>query len=1593
MLNIVSCGILFMLAAFHVAKWAHVSTGIKEQQLACEYNVIELEGQIKNIQDSIVFRMVSWLLPERTQNSEGGIMDVPSYPVIGGFWNSRKNLDRCELDVRNLEEKLEMLKMDLKSIPLIGPFVFNAITGMEDTPHLPKTIMIGACVGLPLLLGAGFVIRKLFSEPRRVEAPTGRVSGEMETSGKDKRTENKGLAGKLNLKGRLGKVVSILKNFIVKSKANLKNIIVKSKANEKAQVEFENVLKVRDEMEAKMEITRNLMAHVEKLEEQFLRLKKQHHEDQLVIEYFEKEVERRVGCEKILQVNLHCLRAHAEMQEKELEDLKKMDSGLRQALCEKDNVIDALKKEKDMTEEKLDLTEAENIVLRANAEMMKKELEDLKKKDSGLRQALCEKDNVIDALKKQKDLSEEKLAITKADIIALRANAEVMKKALEELEMRYLDDQNNKQELLEMLHEGVEEIDNLKLEKVSKVTELEGQIFGLEEKVLNLEEELKKKDSGLRQALCEKDNVIDALKKQKEMSEEKSAINEAYIIALRANAEEMKKALEELEMRYLDDQNNKQELLEMLHKGVEEIDNLKLEKVTKVTELEGQIFGLEEKVLNLEEELKKKDSGLRQALCEKDNVIDALKKQKEMSEEKSAINEAYIIALRANAEEMKKALEELEMRYLDDQNNKQELLEMLHEGVEEIDNLKLEKLTKVTELEGQIFGLEEKVLNLEEELKKKDSGLRQALCEKDNVIDALKKQKDMSEEKLAITEADIIALRAKAEMMKKALEELEIRYLEDQYKNQALLEMLQKGEEEIDNLKLEKVTKVTELEGQIFGLEEKVLNLEEELKKKDSRLRQVLCEKDNVIDALKKQKDMSEEKSAINEAYIIALRANAEEMKKALEELEMRYLDDQNNKQELLEMLHKGVEEIDNLKLEKVTKVTELEGQIDTLEKQVQLVVEEKKILKEEIHRQKDEIELLLEAVEDFEKRESLCDIKMQELGTKLEELTKYVGLLEVENGAKKAELKKVEELEGELSALHEQVLYLQEQLEQKDSEAIHYQEAEAAMNMQIADLQLEIFGLHQTLNLKNTMIQELENKYSSLPKEQLEQKDSEAIHYQEAEAAMNMQIADLQLEIFGLHQTLNLKNTMIQELENKYSSLPKEQLEQKDSEAIHYQEAEAAMNLQISDLQNEIFGLHQALNLKHTMIQELENTYSSLPKELAIEKNENVRLTKLVSDYTTKLGTFKNEIGRLQVNNNKLATGLKGEYYTRKGLETRIKHLKEEISLLQKSLSNGENGLKSTFTALAAEKWKNEQLLVQAMKFKDRAVALEKQIETAKQKWFAKEKEAMENFGKLRGEKKLNEVLQEEVQGLKAWIVELTAQHERCRNDLAEIKRVQGCASSEGNDEEWKRQMDQEEETDENSVENGSKNSVYDVLRDEETDDIDEYLDELKRQAAKKWDKQESGGDEERESESSFCQEEYLESLMEMLHEKIEEIAECKKMLHRGDRVDSLFLQTGKMEVLERIDKQFRIIEEEEEKGIGLQISEDGPEILGKDSKKFNPTLAKKIIFLDKENDRLLKIIHDLLMELEKNEDLRSDLSDREDESLYLDSEGDSPC
>ncbi|XP_068225496.1 putative leucine-rich repeat-containing protein DDB_G0290503 [Palaemon carinicauda] len=481
-----------------------------------------------------------------------------------------------------------------------------------------------------------------------------------------------------------------------------------------------------------------------------------------------------------------------------------------------------------------------------------------------------------------------------------------------------------------------------------------------------------------------------------------------------------------------------------------------------------------------------------------------------------------------------------------------ELLEM-EERLREQENNRIIQQTVEAALNTQIA-----------ELALEAHGLLQALNGKTNLIDKLEKQQELLQEQVIAANAENAALR---ELATDQNEQLEI---------EAALN-----------------TQIAELALEANGL------------------LQALNGKTILIDKLEKQQELLQEQVIAANAENAALRELATDQKEqlvmneVLDDLKKRNLDNYELTQELKLLLNEAKKDRNILEVENAAKVEELEGKNSSLHEKV-LNLEQQKA---DIQKEKELVGIQLQEIE-AALNTQIAEACIRELKLLLNEAKKDRNILEVENAAK------VEQLEGEISTLHEQVLNLKQQLadiqKQKDMVEIQLQEIDAVTNLLIVNLEFEISSLHQDLNLRIDVIRKLENDHTRLFEEM-------AIDKRKVEE-LNNALEERDNEISSMKK-------IIQENEEKAKKM-EEQLKEEQEER---RKGEEEQRHTLEERENEIFFLKKTILEKEKEIQIMEERLEINEVKRGIQKKKIDFLLKEIEEKIAQINriNLEQELGK----------------------------------------------------------------------------------------------------------------------------------------------------------------------------------------------------------------------------------------------------------------------------------------------------------------------------------------------------------------------------
>ncbi|XP_068225088.1 putative leucine-rich repeat-containing protein DDB_G0290503 [Palaemon carinicauda] len=952
-------------------------------------------------------------------------------------------------------------------------------------------------------------------------------------------------------------------------------------------------------------------------------------------------------------------------------------NGLLQALNGKTILIDKLEKQQELLQEKVIAADAENVELRELATDQKEQLVKKEEEFSKLETVIEEKNKQleedqleIEDFERQAKLAADREKILQDEIQCLRGKVQVMNEVLDDLKKRNLDNYKVTQELKLLLNEAKKDLNILEVENAAKVEELEGKNSSLHEQVLNLEQqkadiqqekelvgiqlqeieaalntqiaELALEANGLLQALNGKTILIDKLEKQQELLQEKVIAADAENVELRELAtdqkeqlvkkeeefskletviEEKNKQLEEdqleiedferqaklaadrekilqdeiqclrgkvqvmnevlddLKKRNLNNYKVTQELKLLLNEAKKDLNILEVENAAKVEELEGKNSSLHEQVLNLEQQ---------KADIQQEKELVGI----QLQEIEAALN-TQIAELALEANGLLQALNGKTI--LIDKLEKQQ--ELLQEKVIAADAENVELRELATDQKEQLVKKEEEFSKLETVIEEKNKQLEEDQLE----IEDFERQAKLAADREKILQDEIQCLRGKVQVMNEVLDDLKKRNLDNYKVTPELKLLLNEAKKDLNILEVENAAKVEELEGKNSSLHDQVLNLEQqkadiqqekelvgiqlqeieaalntqiaELALEANGLLQALNGKTILIDKLEKQQELLQEKVIAADAENVELRELATDQKEQLVKKEEEF----SKLETVIEEKNKQLEE-DQL-------------EIEDFERQAKLAADREKILQ-------DEIQCL----------RAIAQVMSQALGA----AEKDHDILEGQNAAK------VEQLEGEISTLHEQVLNLKQQLadiqKHKDMVEIQLQEIDAVTNLLIVNLEFEISSLHQDLNLRIGVIRKLENDHTRLVEEM-------AIDKRKVEE-LNNALEERDNEISSMKK-------IIQENEEKAKKM-EEQLKEEQEER---RKGEEEQRHTLEERENEISFLKKTILEKEKEIQIMEERLEINEVKRGIQKKKIDFLLKEIEEKIAQINriNLEQELGNEQ--------------------------------------------------------------------------------------------------------------------------------------------------------------------------------------------------------------------------------------------------------------------------------------------------------------------------------------------------------------------------
>jgi chromosome segregation ATPase len=875
------------------------------------------------------------------------------------------------------------------------------------------------------------------------------------------------------------------------------------------------------------------------------------------------------------------LKEKIENMQKEITVLKEEKSLTIKAIKEKDSYLETLKKQIQNLDSTIEANSKYIDEMKTDNITVQKENDSLGEKHSLYREQLRQKDNCLEIMKQQiEELTAEREAnltcieVLKANTVSLQT--EIL--SLQENNSLYMGLVKERNDCLETLKQQIEDLNCAREKNLKYIDELRCNSECLQKEIICVEE----KNSVYMDQLKEEDDHLEALKHKVEDLNCERETNLQHIDELKANNECLQKEVlssEEKNSVYMEQLKENDNYLEALKREIQDLNYARETNLKDIDELKANNGCLQKEIVSLER---------------KNSVyIETLKQQIEDLNCARETNLKYIDELRCNNECLQKeiiSLEEKNSVYMDQLKEEDNHLEALKHEVEDLNCERETNLQHIDELKANNECLQKEVVSSEE----KNSVYMEQLKEKDNYLEALKREIQDLNCSREINLKDNDELKANNECLQKEIFSLE-------EKNSVYIEQLKEKDNHLETLKQETEHLISEREENLKDIDElktNIVNLQSEINSLQEynimHMRQVR-EKDNCLETLKKQLEELDCHREANLTSIDELKANIVNLQKEVLSLEEKYSmfsEEVKGKDNYLQRLKNHVEDMNSGREKNLKYIDELESNNASLQMQIHSLAERNSVYMEQVKEKDKCLETLKQETED--------------LNCAREANLKYIDDLRSNN----------EHLQKEIISLEEKNSVYMEQLKEKDN----YLEA---LKHEVEDL-----NCMRETNLKH--IDELKANNECLKKEIISLEEKSSVYMEQLKEKDNG-LETVQQEFEGIAYARETNLECGDELQfnirlgkevnsiNAENAMYREQLKEKD---IYIE----ALKQQIEDVNS----LSKA-NLKCTeQVHEKNKCCDSLKYEKEPESQEYVVLAEEVECCNTHVPSELSEMTRI---------------------------------------------------------------------------------------------------------------------------------------------------------------------------------------------------------------------------------------------------------------------------------------------------------------------------------------------------------------------------
>uniref|UniRef100_A0A803PU76 Uncharacterized protein n=1 Tax=Cannabis sativa TaxID=3483 RepID=A0A803PU76_CANSA len=423
---------------------------------------------------------------------------------------------------------------------------------------------------------------------------------------------------------------------------------------------------------------------------------------------------------------------------------------------------DDLRKDFDVLVQEATLLKKKVVDTENRERLMKEEVEKLKIQCEGLMEGRVEREAALEVLKKEKDLAERKLGVSQKLIVEFRSENERILSEKNDIER----EKNGLERQIGVLEKEVEQrndtVSNLKREVAAmEASILESERFnresvnGMEAEIKSLKEETKVKEQDIKKLqsqlyeveLTLKMATIEVDDKQRmieELTEKKTQIEDAFrnqedeIVKLNKEVGELRDALFSLRTSYSNQEEENNQLLSELSNSKDAIGHVEMELKSLKEEKESNIRKLQSQLHEAEVALNMTTMEVKH----KQRNIDELAEQKYQIEEEFANQGNEIVKLHKEMGELKDALLELRTSCRDREERNKQLLSEVSNNKDALHNLTLQKNEAQNAFDGEKKIVENLKLVISEREKRIEEVTKESQALSDEHEKLMKKTKE-----------------------------------------------------------------------------------------------------------------------------------------------------------------------------------------------------------------------------------------------------------------------------------------------------------------------------------------------------------------------------------------------------------------------------------------------------------------------------------------------------------------------------------------------------------------------------------------------------------------------------------------------------------------------------------------------------------------------------------------------------------------------------------------------------------------------------------------------------------------------------------